>query len=136
MQSKITRRAVLAGASAVAATAALPAVAAGDERLLALCAEWHRLRDIHGPLWKKATEAYESAENDPEFPPPGSRGKKIHDLYSRASDLADEVGEVAEVLFHTPANTDQDVLAKVRVVLRVLREDDDREYDMLSCATG
>ncbi len=144
MQSKITRRAVLAGASAVAATAALPAVAAGDERLLALCAEWHRLRDIHGPLWKKATEAYESAESDPEFPPPGSRGKKIreeidriwarygyHDLYSRASDLAEEVREVAEVLFHTPANTDQGVLAKVRVVLRVLREDDDREYDAL-----
>ena len=129
----LTRRAVLAGAGAVAVAGVPGAVQGEDAALLALCAEWHRLQDIYGPLWTEAKRVRAEADADPNCPDLGN-DELIYahwerfgwnDLYDRATVLDNKGLEVAERLFDEPVHTSRGALEKIRVVLRIEAERDD-----------
>ena len=132
----ITRRDALMGASAAAVVAGVPGAVRGEDAvLLALCAEWHRLQDIYGPLWTEAKRVRAEADAHPDCPDLGNEEASYahwerfgwNDLYDRATVLDGEGREVAERLFDEPAHTNRGVLARIRVILRVEAERDDSE---------
>ena len=133
---QISRRSALVGATAAVVAGVPGAVQGDDARLLALCAEWHGLQDIYGPLWKEVCRVRAEADAHPDCPDIYApyEVKYAHwerfgynDLYDRANALDHEAREVAEQLFKEPAHTNRGVLAKIRVVLRAEAEKDNPE---------
>jgi hypothetical protein len=105
--SNLSRRSIVASAAALptlALPAAIPALAyayADDSKLVALAAEVY-------DLWKKLGEAIDQ-----------NGGNAPEDIESATWD---RVGEIEEEMFNIPARSVSGVVAKARVVHRLLRD--------------
>ncbi len=145
----LTRRTALVSAGA-AAVAGVPGATQGENPvLLALCAEWHRLRDIEEPLWAESHRVRDEADAHSDCPDLGTpiEVSMAHwerfgwnDLFDRAN-VANLAGcEVAKRLFDEPAYTSRGVLEKIRVMLRVEARSSDPEayppYDQFAEILG
>ena len=140
MQSKMTRRSVLAGAPAFAAVVAMPVqVAAGDELLLTRIAAFHEIYDPSNNAherWISEKERVEALPNCPPYCTPAEdRGaynkyskffadRGVHALCERSNDLNMQCGKAALAVFATPAQTMLGAIEKLKIAYLAIGDGD------------